>query len=322
MPREKRGNHRPTRGPGKIIAVGGAKGGIGKSLFVANLGVLLSQLGKKTVLVDLDLGASNLHLYMGIWSLPHRIDEFLSKKVNRLDHIIAPTIIPNLFIITSINCSMEIANLFYAQKMKIIRAIQRLSYDYIFIDLGAGTNFNTLDFFLTSNKGLFIVTPEPTSIENTFRFIKAVYLRIIKKTLKQNNFNSIVREVDEDPQNASMKAASDIIEMIIRHDPDKRKFFRDKLSRFKFLFILNQFRKQIDKTLGEKIEKVCNKHFYSEFQFLGNINYDEKVHDSIFSKKIFIENYPYTMSAVNLQDIAKKITGNGDGSILQSLHIS
>jgi flagellar biosynthesis protein FlhG len=47
MPQHQHENHRSTKGPGKIIAVGGAKGGIGKSLFVANLGVLLSQLGKK-----------------------------------------------------------------------------------------------------------------------------------------------------------------------------------------------------------------------------------------------------------------------------------
>ena len=40
----------------KVIAVGGGKGGIGKSLISANLGVHLASRGAKVVLVDADLG--------------------------------------------------------------------------------------------------------------------------------------------------------------------------------------------------------------------------------------------------------------------------
>jgi flagellar biosynthesis protein FlhG len=57
------------RQPARIIAAGGAKSGVGKSVFCANLGVLLASMGKRIVMVDLDLGASNLHLFFGIWSL-------------------------------------------------------------------------------------------------------------------------------------------------------------------------------------------------------------------------------------------------------------
>ena len=55
--------------------------------------------------------------------------------------------------------------------------------------------------------------------------------------------------------------------------------------------VLNQFRKNLDPTLGEKVETVCNRHFYSSFQFLGNISYDELVLESVFSKKFYIHKY-------------------------------
>ena len=77
--------------PCRIIAAGGAKGGIGKSILAANLGVYLSRRGFRTVLVDLDLGAANLHLYMGVWALKHRIDDYLDKKAHRLDAIAVET---------------------------------------------------------------------------------------------------------------------------------------------------------------------------------------------------------------------------------------
>ena len=97
---------------------------------------------------------------------------------------------------------------------------------------------------------------------------------------------------------------------------------RNKLSEFKFRFVLNQFRKQTDRTLGNKIENVCNKHFYFKFQCLGNISYDEKVYDSIFSKKIYVNKYPYTVTAMDLQNISKKLTENKHNAIFPSLKIS
>jgi flagellar biosynthesis protein FlhG len=53
----------------KIIAVGGAKGGGGKSMLAANLAVGLALLGQKVVLADLDLGGADVHLYTGVKSL-------------------------------------------------------------------------------------------------------------------------------------------------------------------------------------------------------------------------------------------------------------
>ena len=53
--------------PGRrIIAVGGGKGGVGKSVLAANLGIYLAQLGKHVVLLDADLGGANLHTFLGV----------------------------------------------------------------------------------------------------------------------------------------------------------------------------------------------------------------------------------------------------------------
>ena len=49
----------------KIIPIASGKGGVGKSLLAANLSVALAEAGKKVILTDLDLGASNLHIFLG-----------------------------------------------------------------------------------------------------------------------------------------------------------------------------------------------------------------------------------------------------------------
>ena len=294
----------------QIYPIGGGKGGVGKSFITASLGALLAKSGKKVLLIDLDLGGSNLHTLLGIDNQQEGINRFLDKTVKNLEHTAVSTVIQNLFFISSSLCSIEIANLLHAHKLKIIRAIQKLSFDYILLDLGTGTNFNTLDFFLTSNQGIFICTPEPTAIENSFRFIKAVYLRKLKHIVKRHSFNSAINSaVNNGNISSDHEAVSspDIIEVVLKHDPDREKFLRSCLSEFKFKFILNQFRKNLDATIGDKIEDLCNRHFYSNFQFLGTVGYDVRIHDSVLSKKVFIHKYPYAPPAIDIKKIMEKI---------------
>lgn len=296
----------------RIYPIGGGKGGTGKSFLTANLGVLFAKQGKKVVLVDLDLGGSNLHTLLGVRNPKACLSDFLGKTNSDLHEVVLPTAVPNLHLIASTNCSVEIANLFCAQKSKIIRAIEKLPYDCVFLDLGAGIGFNTLDFFLVSNEGLFVLTPEPTSIENTFRFIRAVNLRKMRQLLKQPVFKNVEREIFGKSGERSLRSASSVIDLVIQYDRDKGRLLQSELSELRLRFVLNQFRKHMDTNLGNKIEKVCNKHFLSRFQFLDNIGYDERVHDSIFSKRIYVNTYPHTSIATSLHNIAKKMVHNGE----------
>jgi len=294
----------------QIFAVGGGKGGSGKSFISANLGVMLAKQGKKVVLVDLDLGAPNLHTMMGLNNIKTGLNNFLNKSVKNLSLTAVPTKIPNLYIISSFGCSLEVGNLFYAQKQKIIRSIWQLPADHVVLDLGAGTTYNTVDFFLASHQGLSIFTPEPTSIQNTVQFIKAVYLRKLKHILKQHAFSIAVKEVGDEADDGVVRSPLDIVDSVMRSDPARARLLQKELRKLKFKLILNQYRKHIDETLGNKIEKVCNRHFYSQFQFLGNIAYNERVHESIIARKIFVAKYPYTPTSTDLKNVGNKMAGS------------
>jgi len=234
---------------------------------------------------------------------------FLNKTAQSLESVAVPTPVPNLLLMSSSTCSMEIANLFYAQKIKLINAIKKLPFDYVLIDLGAGTNFNTLDFFLTSSKGVFVCTPEPTSIENAFRFIKAVYLRKIKQLIKRHDFDARVKTAVIDSDSSALKS-QDIIDIVLKYDPEKAPLLKRHIGRFQFKMILNQFRKNADTSLGNKIEAVCNRHFYSPFEFWGQVAFDERVIDSIYARKLYITTYPATNTAMELKQIAELLTNH------------
>jgi len=293
----------------EIIPIAAGKGGVGKSFIAANLAALIAKRSHRVVLIDLDLGGSNLHTLLGIKNnATHGLQSFLDKTASRLEMVTVPTRISNLALISSANCSMEAANLHHAQKLKLVNAIKNLPCDFVLIDLGAGTNFNTLDFFLCSQSGLLVCNPEPTSIENTFRFIKAAYLRRLKQIINSHAFNKVVKSAVQSSSGPGGVTSTEIIELVLKYDPGREMFLRESIGRFQFNFILNQFRKNSDSTLGDKIKIVCNRHFYSPFDYLGSIDYDERVIDSISAKTLYVTEYADTKTALDLKQIAACVT--------------
>ncbi len=289
-----------------IYPIGGGKGGVGKSFVAASLGALMAMSGRRVALVDLDLGASNLHTLLGIKSPASGLNFFLNKDVRLLDRVAVPTHISGLNLISSCHCAIEIANLHYAQKIKLIKAIRNLPYDAVILDLGAGTNFNTLDFFTAASNGVAICTPEPTAIENAFRFIKAVHSRRLKQIIKTGPYADEVKSVLLDRRNGGLKY-SETVQCVETYDAGRLPLLKKQFDGFRFHIVINQNRRSTDPTLGFKLEKVCNRHFSAPFQFSGRIDFDERVHDAVNQKKLFVELFPNTSAALSLKHTAREL---------------
>lgn len=170
---------RPGQEPcrGKIIAVGGAKGGTGKSIFSANLGMLLSRAGLRTAVVDLDLGGSDLHIYLGEKNVPDvTVNDFINRRVQGLEEAVVRREGRPLLIAGN-SGELGIANIPYARKMRLLDTIRKMDMDYVILDLGAGTDFNTLDFFLAADCGVLVTTLDQPAYLEAYAFMKTALLR-------------------------------------------------------------------------------------------------------------------------------------------------
>ena len=291
----------------RVWPIGGGKGGSGKSFLTGSLGMILAKEGFRTLLIDLDLGAANLHTITGVPHPPRSLSDFIRDDCGSLAETIIETPTPNLFLISGAMNTLDIANLAHERKLKIIRHIAKLSFDYILLDLGAGTSFNTLDFFMASPSGIFVTTPEPTSIENIYRLIRSVYFRKIRQTLNGHAFRNLARDAEERNRHATVTNPDLLLHVISELDPEKGLILERELRSFEFKLVVNQHRKQDNPGIGKVICRIIERHLNLKMHFLGNVGFDDRVHVAVCKTAPFIDLYPYTQTALDLRECCRQL---------------
>jgi flagellar biosynthesis protein FlhG len=209
----------PRSGP-RIWAIGGGKGGVGKSVIAANLGTSMAQMGARVALVDADLGGANLHTLLGLPTPRTNLADFISRRVANLSDIMTPTAIKNLWLVSGARALLEMANPNYGQKGKVIRHVAALDVDHVILDLGAGSAFNVLDFFLVARRGILVVVPEATSIENAHHFLKAAFFRKLKMAQPRKQVRAAIAKVVTGSTARDVRTPKNLISKIMTVDPE------------------------------------------------------------------------------------------------------
>lgn len=161
-----------------LISVASGKGGVGKSVVSTNLALALAKSGRRTILADLDVGGADAHIMVGELNPSVTITDFLERRVARLNDLAIPvTFHPNLHLIAGTGNTLATANMGYASKKRLMKQFQDLDAEVVVIDIGAGTNYHALDFFLMADIHVAVATPEPTSVLDLYRFIKLAAIR-------------------------------------------------------------------------------------------------------------------------------------------------
>lgn len=238
----------PHRRAGRIVAVAGGKGGVGKSVVSLNLAVMLGRLGHKTTIIDGDLGAPNLHTMMGITRPGPGLGAFLDQEVPALADVALDTGHPNLRVIPG-SSRIGAANINAAQTLRLVGALADLSADVVVIDVGAGTAFNTIDLVAAADLKILVMTPQLTSLQNAYAFLKACVQRRLRRVPDDGAGR---RMLDEQLGGASASGTVEhaVSEVRVSH-PELAEAMVDILDRFGVLLVGNMLTQDHDHaTLG------------------------------------------------------------------------
>jgi flagellar biosynthesis protein FlhG len=296
-------NHRKM-----IWTIGGGKGGSGKSFITANMGICLSKLGIRVVLIDADLGGANLHTFLGISPPDLSLSDFIKKRVSHLREVLTPTAIPNLQLLTGAQDLLNAPDAKSVQKRKLIRSIQSLDSDTILVDLGAGNSLSVLDFFLMSDAGILVVTPEPTSIENTYRFLKSAFYRRLKQSVSSSSVKALIDDAMDRKNEMGIQNPHDLIKAVRQMDEEDAQRIVEGVETFHPNLILNQVRSKKDIEIGFSIRSACLKYFGIHLHYLGYVVYDHEVSHSIRRKRPLVLENSKSRAAQCVMEIASRLS--------------
>ena len=304
-----------------IWAIGSGKGGVGKSVIATSFAIVLASLGKHVIAVDLDLGNANMHTLLGIKYPRRTLIDFLKGDIKNLNEIILDTSLYTLKFISGSGGIMGSANPWHAQKLKLIRYLKNLHVDHIVLDLGAGTTYNTIDFFLNATDHILVTTPETTSIQSVYNFIRICIFRKMYSLFHKNN---ILWEMVESAKVPTIRGESvriqNLLDSLNSKAPDSTNNFKAFQKTFHPHLIMNMVLKKDEAGLGYGLKEVIKDYLDIDIAYDGSIAYDKIIRESLSCEIPSIINAPKARSTSDFIDIIPNILGNNSlGSTMREI---
>jgi flagellar biosynthesis protein FlhG len=290
------------------IPIASGKGGVGKSLLAANLALVLARSGRRVVLADLDFGGSNLHLILGVRGVGTGVGAFINNPEVDFSDVIVDTEYENLRFIPGDGEIPGIANLSSGQKRKLLRRLRSVDADFLVLDLGAGTSFNVMDFFLLSQRGIIVTTPTPTALVNAYLCLKNALFRLLTTSIKRGSeADTALRELTRDTEGLQRAYLPDLVARLESVDPESIAAYREIAARFRPRLVLNMVDDPKDADKVTRLRRSCSQYLSLELEHLG-VMYRDALQDISLSAKLPIVLYkPNSVLAQAIERIADKI---------------
>ena len=291
----------------KVWTFAGGKGGTGKTAMTANIGVALATMGYHVIVVDADLGGANLHTILNIKRPKVTLSDLINRRVENLSEILLDTPSENLRLISGGSDMIGLANLPYQTKIRLQKHLELLEADYILIDLGAGTNYNTIDFFILSNEGFMVCNPEPTAKINAYTFLKSVVYRLIEREFKRGSrIKEIIIKEGKNHKGGSLPIP-DLMEQVKIEDPLSYKRLANILGKFRPKLIMNRLRRYSQEREGFQLTELTEKYLGISLDYIGMVRDDSHVVDSSEVMMPFVLQYPGCGASKDIYGLVGKV---------------
>jgi flagellar biosynthesis protein FlhG len=268
-----------------IITVGGGKGGVGKSIVALNLATLLAQDGHRVVIADMDLGAANQHLLLGLPNPVTGLQALLDKSVGEAKNCLTETQVPNLWLLAGTSGVLGAANITHAQKVLLLRKLRALEADIIVVDVGAGVGYNALDFFDLGSRKLIVTTPQVTALHDAYAFLKSAVLRLIRHSVEEAIDAALLEP-------ATLSTSSEKVVQILARLRETRPALADKvfseIERFGACMVGNQVFKDAHVGVFGAVAHTMHDFLGVEVPVLGWLRSSATIHESVNNRRPWV----------------------------------
>ncbi|NIZ47129.1 P-loop NTPase [Entomospira nematocerorum] len=304
-----------------IIPVASGKGGVGKSTVSSNLAITLAKKRKRVVLVDLDLGAGNLHITLGLKNISYGVGTFLVTPSMDITDLLVRTEYHDLFFLAGDGGVVGLANLTFQQKKRLIEALMTIQCDYLILDLGAGSGFNTVDFFLISGRGIIVTAPNMAATLTAYLFLKNAIFRIIASTFPKESKGALFMDhLKRDGLSLQKIYISKLLEQLKIADPENFPRFEKVLKAFRPRLIMNMLDEPSSASKAERLRRTIVQYLGIDMEHLGVIFRDETQARALASGLPVVLYKPQGVMAQAINRIVERISRTQEGNMAPFLN--
>lgn len=289
------------------MAVGGGKGGVGKTCVAVNLAVEIARRGWRVVLVDADLSCSNVEMVLGTHARSNLDAFFHARGRKDLGPIVCDTPYENLRLVPGTSGLLEVANPRYQKKQAFIRELKQLEADLVVIDLDAGAHLNTLDFFLmTDANALMVITPEKTSIDNAFKFLRAALFRRIERFYQSQDVTLLLKRTETLPDFLAKLHCTTFL------SPEQKRAISGEIVAIarsvRPKVVVNRARNAYEAQIANNILRKFARHkLMIDTMSLGYLCFDHGVQEAVNSGEPFVVRFPNQALSASIADMANRL---------------
>ncbi len=296
----------PPQAVRRIIAVGGGRGGVGKSVLAQSLAVYFAQLGKPVVLVDADPTGSNLHAHFGL-SAASGEPSLANEAPGAISAALVSTSIPWLKILPAPHDSVDPPLALRAgRKARWLSRLRALPVDYLVIDVGPGHGQLAVDLMLAADIAIAVTVPEPPAIETTYRFLRAAFVRRLRRALATDRFRLGLLERALEAM-AKLPAPIELVRTLAKMDRQLAEQAWSEVQRMRFHLVVNQTRVRTDLELGNFMCDLVGRHYAIALDELGHVEHDDTVWLTVRRNKPLLIDSPASKAARNFERIARRV---------------
>ncbi|MDP3179593.1 MAG: P-loop NTPase [Spirochaetaceae bacterium] len=292
----------------RLLPIASGKGGVGKSVVAANLGIALARAGRTVVLVDLDLGGSNLHTFLGIRNKNVGIAHL--RRGGSIADLLVETGRDRLWLVPGDCLVPGAANIEYFAKKRILKELAALPADYVVMDLGAGSSNNVVDFFLSAADGFVVMRAEITSVLNAYSFLKSVAYRTILRSYPERSparaeLAAFAAERDDGEGLSYMDFALELAERY----PERSSVAADQLAALAPRVVMNMVVSDRDLALGDRLRGIASRRLGIELRIAAVLPEDPEVPASLSERSPVAELVPLSPFSTAIADLAAAVDG-------------
>ncbi len=265
-------------------------------MLASNLALQFSRQGQRVIVVDLDIGGANLHILFGVLSPTPTLSDFLERRIESLEPAVHTLPwAPGLGFIPGTGETLIAGNLLHSKKQRLLRQLRALDADIVILDCAPGTNYHTLDCFLSADFHVTVATPDPTSVIEVYRFIKLAAIRKVITYLS----GQLPGEVRQSLTNQEFSNVQEVLEAFGQTREEQKAEALSILTDFCPYFILNRVHDKA-KFSTSSLQQVVSKFLGSELVVLGEIPQDNQVIQAVRNYLPVIDRTPHSPASIAL----------------------